>query len=103
MDIVRDLLVNKRYRVEVWGVPSGVGKRDQNNWKITKRASPGNVHDFEDLVFQEDTATGSDNPITIALQFSHRDGMRLTRKRYPQPETMNNPICRSQDRWGILR
>lgn len=74
VDIVRDLLINKRYRVEVWAVPTGGGRKDQNNWKIIKRASPGNVNDFEDLMFQEDAATGSDNPITIALQFGYRDG-----------------------------
>lgn len=77
VDIVRDLLVNKRNRIEVWAVPTGGPKNTQNNWQIIKRASPGNIHDFEDLMFQDDVgAAGADNPITLALQFGFKDGTR---------------------------
>jgi hypothetical protein len=66
--------VNKRNRIEVWAVPTGGPKNAQNNWKIVKRASPGNIHDFEDLMFQDDAAPGTDNPVTLALQFGIKDG-----------------------------
>ncbi|ELR24658.1 DNA mismatch repair protein msh2, putative [Acanthamoeba castellanii str. Neff] len=94
VDIVRDLLVNKRNRIEVWAVPTGGPKNTQNNWQIIKRASPGNIHDFEDLMFQDDVgAAGADNPITLALQFGFKDGQRMVGAAFIDLNTRTLNVC----------
>lgn len=94
VDIVRDLLVNKRNRIEVWAVPTGGPKNTQNNWQIIKRASPGNIHDFEDLMFQDDVgAAGADNPITLALQFGFKDGQRMVGAAFIDLNTRTINVC----------
>ncbi|KAJ3440183.1 DNA mismatch repair protein msh2 [Anaeramoeba flamelloides] len=45
--ILRDLLLVKRFRVHVYNNPGTT----QSEWKIIKRGSPGNVRDFEEILF----------------------------------------------------
>ncbi|KAK0086849.1 hypothetical protein PV325_002411 [Microctonus aethiopoides] len=46
--LVRDLLLIKQYRVEVY-IDTGVGRN--RNWTLEYKGSPGNLSEFEDLLF----------------------------------------------------
>ncbi|KAL6046764.1 MutS-like protein [Balamuthia mandrillaris] len=69
--IVRDLLLNRRLRVEVYDtLPSS------SRWKLAKKGSPGNVHDFEDIMFEQSDM--QDTAITMAVHCSlSKDGHRV--------------------------
>lgn len=59
-EVVRDLILVKLKKVEVWG-------KTGTNWAKEKKASPGNVRDFEELLYRnkelEDTA------VSVAICF----------------------------------
>jgi hypothetical protein len=42
--IVREMLLTRRERVELYG------KDDNDDWFVAKRASPGNLQSFEELL-----------------------------------------------------
>lgn len=48
---VRDLLLVKNYRVEVYVNKS---QKNTNDWKLEYQGSPGNIVQFEDLIFNND-------------------------------------------------
>ncbi|KAJ3433639.1 DNA mismatch repair protein msh2 [Anaeramoeba flamelloides] len=68
--ILRDLLLVKRFRVQVYNNRGTT----QSEWKIIKRGSPGNVRDFEEILFAG-ASSGSSNlgvwidspPIVMAI------------------------------------
>eukprot|EP01002_Notosolenus_urceolatus_P014421 NODE_58_length_3030_cov_16.200939_g46_i0.p2 GENE.NODE_58_length_3030_cov_16.200939_g46_i0~~NODE_58_length_3030_cov_16.200939_g46_i0.p2 ORF type:complete len:390 (+),score=151.20 NODE_58_length_3030_cov_16.200939_g46_i0:68-1171(+) len=47
-DIVRDLLLEKNFRVEVYDQTAG------GAWKVVQKASPGNTADFDDILSSDD-------------------------------------------------
>lgn len=46
--LMRDMLMSKQCKIEVYGQDKGKG---HSTWKIVRRGSPGNLQDFEDLLF----------------------------------------------------
>ena len=68
--LMRDLLLNKQHKVEMYVQAAAAG-----SWKVDKRGSPGNLQEFEDLLFDEmgGGGGGSDfivSPIVMALKLS---------------------------------
>ncbi|KAI9491905.1 muts domain V-domain-containing protein [Zychaea mexicana] len=58
---LRDALLNKQIKVEIWTSSKG-------QWKISKKASPGNLQDVEDLLFLNSSMTTS--PVVMAVKLS---------------------------------
>ncbi|KAI8143014.1 DNA mismatch repair protein-like protein msh-2 [Fennellomyces sp. T-0311] len=57
---LRDALVNKQLRIEIWSSNRG-------QWQLSRRASPGNLQEVEDLLFFNSNLTVA--PIVMAVQF----------------------------------
>ncbi|KAJ6252600.1 DNA mismatch repair protein msh2 [Anaeramoeba flamelloides] len=79
--VIRDLLLVKRYRIELY---TRIKERAKNKWKLAKYASPGNVRQFEDLLFNgEPSGDGSDSsmislsPIVMSIKLGRVQDKRL--------------------------
>ncbi|KAI9247066.1 muts domain V-domain-containing protein [Sporodiniella umbellata] len=57
---LRDALLNKRLRVEIW-------KQEKSVWKISRKASPGNLQEVEDSLFTSSQMTIA--PVVIAVKY----------------------------------
>ncbi|KAJ3397644.1 MutS-like protein [Lobulomyces angularis] len=64
---LRDLLTVRQFRIEIWAAES------KNNWKISKKASPGNLTEVDDIIFSNDVITTSPVVISVKIENSHRD------------------------------
>ncbi|KAJ3340369.1 MutS-like protein [Gonapodya sp. JEL0774] len=67
---MRSLLTEKGYRVEVWSL-EGTKK-----WRLVKSASPGNLQELEDLLFDSDRALNT-SPIVVAIRVVSKDNQQL--------------------------
>ncbi|CAG8439292.1 7439_t:CDS:10 [Ambispora leptoticha] len=67
---LRDALLNRQMKVEIWG-----GEPRKNVWKVIKRASPGNLQEFEDLLFNN--AEISASPIVLGVKLGTKDGQKI--------------------------
>jgi hypothetical protein len=56
--IVRHLLLVKKYRVEVFVLGAGAGA-GRNNWVAERKGTPGNLLQFEDVLFDQVDVSGS--------------------------------------------
>lgn len=61
---VRELLLVKQYRVEVY-VNQGSGKNQE--WKVEFKGSPGNLSQFEELLFGNSENAESSTVIAVKL------------------------------------
>ncbi|KAG9284182.1 hypothetical protein G9A89_022956 [Geosiphon pyriformis] len=59
---LRDALLNKQMKVEMWGM-----EPRKTGWKVIKRASPGNLQEFEDLLFTNVDMSVSPIAMTVNL------------------------------------
>jgi DNA mismatch repair protein MSH2 len=57
---LRDALLNKQQRVEMW-------KQEKLEWKVSRKASPGNLQGVEDLLFSSAQLTSA--PVVIAVKY----------------------------------
>lgn len=61
--IIKDLLTQKGYKVEVYiQVP-----QQPNKWAIERSASPGNLQDFEEIILEGGDA-GNDTSVVISVR-----------------------------------
>lgn len=61
---VRDLLLVKQYRVEVYTKPS---QSRNNDWILEYKGSPGNLSQFEEIIFENGDIVCSNSVLGIKL------------------------------------
>ncbi|KAJ1553075.1 MutS-like protein, partial [Nowakowskiella sp. JEL0078] len=76
---IRDVVFNNNFKIEIWQNDSSSRKI---NWTVVKRASPGNIQDVEQLLFENSDVNvspvilalklvpSSNNAITVAVAFA---------------------------------
>lgn len=64
MALIRDLLLIKQKRIEIW---ESEGRSKVGGFKLGKKASPGNLHDLEDLMFTS-SAQDFSSPVVLAVK-----------------------------------
>ena len=64
-NFVRELLLVRSYRVELYR-----SKGKNINWKLVARASPGNLQQFEDVLFKNNVMSESSIVLSVKLTTS---------------------------------
>ncbi|KNC99246.1 mismatch repair ATPase MSH2 [Spizellomyces punctatus DAOM BR117] len=77
--LLRDLLLVNLYRVEIWSM-------EGRQWRISKRASPGNLVDVEDMLFTNNEVASS--PVVLALRVGTKNDQKLVGVAYTDATTM---------------
>ncbi|KAF9508136.1 hypothetical protein BS47DRAFT_1398014 [Hydnum rufescens UP504] len=67
---LREALTAKQLRIEIW-VPEG-GKKNPSKFQISKKASPGNLQDVEELLFTHSDLLSS--PLMMSIKIVKKEG-----------------------------
>jgi DNA mismatch repair protein MSH2 len=65
---LRDGLVSKQLKFEIWGL-SGNAATASSSWKLIRKGSPGNLSEFEDILFHHTAELGS-VPVIMAVRIA---------------------------------
>lgn len=73
---LRECLTAKQMRVEIYEPEDGAGgKKNNSKWILAKAASPGNITQVEDLLFDNEDFVG--HAVIMALKVSVKEGSRV--------------------------
>jgi len=90
---VRDLLLVRQYRVEMYRASKG-GK-NTSAWELVAKASPGNLQQFEDILFGNNDMSVS--AVVMAIKLGTENGQRIVGASYADAAARKLGVCEFVD------
>ena len=88
-NFLREALTTRQMRVEIY---ANAGGKRNNQWTVSKQASPGNLQQLEDMLFVSADIVSS--PIVMALKLTNRDGVKTIGAAFA--DASNRELCVSE-------
>ncbi|CAH3028885.1 unnamed protein product [Porites evermanni] len=90
---VRDLLLVRQYRVEMYRASKGT--KNTSAWELVAKASPGNLQQFEDILFGNNDMSVS--AVVMAIKLGTENGQRIVGASYADSEARKFGVCEFVD------
>ncbi|CAF3356264.1 unnamed protein product [Rotaria socialis] len=87
-DILRQLLLVKQYRVEVWKKPQKVS----NEWTLAYHGSPGNLTQFEDILFSSSSISQESSGV-LSCKLATENGVIVVGLALIDVQTLTIKLC----------
>ncbi|PFX16821.1 DNA mismatch repair protein Msh2 [Stylophora pistillata] len=90
---VRDLLLVRQYRVEMYRAIKGA--KNTSAWELVAKASPGNLQQFEDILFGSNDMSVS--AVVMAIKLGMENGQRVVGASYADAAARKLGVCEFVD------
>ncbi|CAF3072765.1 unnamed protein product [Rotaria socialis] len=87
-DILRQLLLVKQYRVEVWKKPQKIS----NEWTLAYHGSPGNLTQFEDILFSSSSISQESSGV-LSCKLATENGVIVVGLALIDVQTLTIKLC----------